>query len=322
MTATAELATTRHPGYRHEAFLYRGDAEFVSGCLPFLRAGLDAGEPVMVAVVPSRIALLRDALGAAAAGIRFVDMAELGRNPARILPAWVAFVDEYGVGKQPVRGIGEPVWAGRRDAEVLECQLHEALLNVAIDPDTSFWLRCPYDVAALPQATIDAVSLSHPVLVGPDEFRGSTGYGGLHLVESLFHGELAESPSESTEAVSEFRFGADDLTSLRRLVGRAADDVGLSGDRVADLELAVHEIAANSIRHGGGQGRVRAWTGDGALHYEVLDAGSIADPLVGRVAPALDAESGRGVWIANQVSDLVQIRSSERGTTVRVLAWL
>src|SRR4051794_16375791 len=114
MNATSGFATQLtsrpHSGHRHEAFLYRSDAEFVNGCVPFLRAGLDAGEPVMVALVPKRIEQLRAVLGPAAAGIRFVDMSELGRNPARILPAWSAFVAEFGAGGQPIRGIGEPVW--------------------------------------------------------------------------------------------------------------------------------------------------------------------------------------------------------------------
>src|SRR3954454_16287668 len=118
MTATVEFATRPHSGYRHEAFLYRGEAEFVSGCVPFLRAGLEAGEPAMVAARPERTEPLRAALGTAAAGVRFVDMVDLGRNPPNILPAWSAFVAEFGAGAQPVRGIGEPVWAGRRTAEV------------------------------------------------------------------------------------------------------------------------------------------------------------------------------------------------------------
>ncbi len=322
MTATvefaAELATKPHSGYRHEAFLYRGDAEFVDGCVPFVRAGLDAGEPVMVAVRPERIEQLREALGTAAAGVRFVDMTALGRNPARILPAWSAFVDEFGAGGQPMRGIGEPVWAGRSDAEVAECQLHEALLNVAVDPDTSFWLRCPYDAAALPPATLEDVPRSHPVLVGPHEFRGSTDYSGLHHVQTLFRGDLPEPPAATTS----FDFGAEDLRALRRRVAEQAADAGVPDSRGSDLQLAVSEIAANSVRHGGGRGRLRIWTADQVFCCEIADTGRISDPLVGRVEPSVQAEHGRGLWLANQVSDLVQVRSHERGTTVRVLTRL
>ena len=38
-----------HDSYRHEALLYRGDDEFVAGTVPFIREGLQAGQPVMVA---------------------------------------------------------------------------------------------------------------------------------------------------------------------------------------------------------------------------------------------------------------------------------
>ena len=52
---------------------------------------------------------------------------------------------------------------------------------------------------------------------------------------------------------------------------------------------------------------------------EVNDAGRIHDPLVGGRRPALDSRGGRGVGLANQLSDLTQIRSTDVGTTVRVL---
>lgn len=316
-----DMRSPRHAGYRHEAFLYRGEAEFLDGCVPFVEAALDADEPVLVALVPERLALLRSALearrGEVDDRVQFVDMSAIGRNPARIIPAWRAFLDAAGAGGRPVRGIGEPIWAGRRPEEVDECQLHEALLNLAVEPDTSFWLRCPYDVDALPAEVIDAVPLSHPVLSGLDDFRGSTGYQGLHHVQALFRATLPP-PAGITSGL---RFGADDLRTLRGLLVREAGD-RLPAQRLDDLGLAVHEIALNSVRHGGGSGSFRVWHRPGALTAEVRDRGHIADPLVGRVAPGLTAESGRGVWIAQQLSDLVQIRSSAGGTTVRLTAWL
>ena len=60
----------------------------------------------------------------------------------------------------------------------------------------------------------------------------------------------------------------------------------------------------------------------GALVVEVRDAGRIADPLVGRQLPSWDAVGGRGLWLANQLCDLVQIRSSDTGTVVRIHTWL
>ena len=67
---------------------------------------------------------------------------------------------------------------------------------------------------------------------------------------------------------------------------------------------------------------LRVWAEDGSLVCEVTDEGVIADPLVGRRRPVLDRAGGRGLWIANQLCDLVQVRSGAAGTTVRLHARL
>ncbi len=85
--------------------------------------------------------------------------------------------------------------------------------------------------------------------------------------------------------------------------------------------LAVHELACNSIEHGGGAGLLRGWTEPASLVLEVADGGVIDDPLVGR-EQALDlSEAGRGIWMANHLCDLVQVRSGHAGTTVRLHTW-
>ena len=37
-----------------------------------------------------------------------------------------------------------------------------------------------------------------------------------------------------------------------------------------------------------------------------------------RLRPDISQEGGRGLWLANQLCDLVKIRSGERGTVVRL----
>jgi anti-sigma regulatory factor (Ser/Thr protein kinase) len=61
------------------------------------------------------------------------------------------------------------------------------------------------------------------------------------------------------------------------------------------------------------------WRTEEHLVCEVRDDGRIDDPLVGRRMPGPEVEGGRGVWMANQLCDLVQVRSSDQGTVVRVL---
>ena len=307
-----------HDGYRHEAFLWRGDEEFLAGTVPFLLEGVEEGQPVMAAVVPRRIDLLRDALGAAAVGVEFVDMTQLGRNPARLIPAWHEFTDAHTESGRAVRGIGEPVWDGRRATELAECQLHEALLNMAVELDTPLWLLCPYDADALPDAVLAEAHRSHPVVVEGQVHRGSTAYGGAHHVAAMFESDLA-----AVDAPASHRpFGPDQLAVVRADVRTRAASAGLTADQGADLALAVHEVAVNSVEHGGGGGELRIWEDEGALVVEVRDSGRIADPMVGRRLPAWDGDGGRGLWLANQLCDLVQIRSGSAGTTVRIHAWL
>jgi MEDS: MEthanogen/methylotroph, DcmR Sensory domain len=105
--------------------------------------------------------------------VEFADIEQLGRNPAQIIPAWQQFLNTRSGRLRPVRGVGEPIWPGRRPEELVECQLHEAMLNIAIDPDTPFWLICSYDAVTLSPAVVGEAHRSHPVIVEAASYQGS-----------------------------------------------------------------------------------------------------------------------------------------------------
>jgi anti-sigma regulatory factor (Ser/Thr protein kinase) len=302
----------RAPRLRHEALFYTGTDDLVNRTAPFVRDALAAGEPVMVALEPGKIARLRDALGAAADRVRFADMHELGENPARILPAWRAFVDRHAASGRPVRGIGEPVWPGRPPAEVGECRCHESLLNVAFEGD-DFWLVCPYDVAALDRAAVEAACATHPVVVEDGGPRPSPGF---RPGDDPLAAPLDEAPGDAPS----FGFDLSALSDVREFVAAHAGRAGLPRERVDELLIAVNEAASNSIRHGGGAGTARVWQDGDAVVCEVRDRGRIRDPLAGRRRPATSADGGYGLWIVNQLCSLVQLRSSADGTVVRMVA--
>ncbi len=188
------MRTPPGTGYRHEAFLFSGVTELLAGTVPFVRAALDADEPVMVALVDAHWQPLRAALGADADRVHHVDMEVLGRNPARIIPAWAAFVEAHRASGRPLRGIGEPIWAGRSDAELAECQMHEALLNLALDPRTPLWLLCPYDVAALAPDVVAEARRSHPTVCEAGLTTPTGTYGGEAHVRDLWAGVLPAAP--------------------------------------------------------------------------------------------------------------------------------
>lgn len=303
--------TMGRPGFRHQALIYRDPEDFLVGVVPFLRGALEAEEPALVAVSRANTALLEGELGADAATVRFVDMEDVGRNPARIIPFWRDFVDEGG--GRPVRGIGEPVWPGREPAEVDECERHEALLNVAFSPPPAWSLLCPYDGRALGEEVLEKVVHSHGAVTRNGVSGCSSEY---HAGRDCFAGELNGQPA----AAESFEFDRGQLADVRRRVERAAAQAGILAPDAADLVIAASELAANSVAHGGGSGTLRTWQDAGRLLIEFEDGGSIEEPLAGRVRPQPTQEGGRGLWLANQLCDLVQIRSRPGRTTVRLQA--
>ena len=100
--------------------------------------------------------------------------------------------------------------------------------------------------------------------------------------------------------------------------GAESVELGIPEEAADDLVLCVDEIAGNSLLHGGGSGVLRVWGGPSTLICEVHRLRHIADPLAGRQSPSLERLGGRGLWLANQLCDLVQIRSGAAGTVVRL----
>jgi anti-sigma regulatory factor (Ser/Thr protein kinase) len=300
-------------GYRHEAFLYCDDDEFLEGAIRFIEEAVEHGEPVLVALAPPKIAALRSKVKNAESNVTFANMEELGRTPARILPAWQAFLSEYPTGRSRLRGIGEPIVPTQDALQLAERQRHEALLNLPFS-DHDFWLLCPYDASALEPGVIDEARRNHPYVRENGRSGPSREYAGADVLARPCRESLPTPPGWA----SSLTFGEGDLHIVRLFVGQHAAQAGIDEDRVAELVLATNEIATNSVRHGGRVGTLRVWWESGWFTCEFVDAGRILDPMVGRVCASTDASGGRGLWIANQICDLVQIRDTEAGTAVRL----
>jgi anti-sigma regulatory factor (Ser/Thr protein kinase) len=302
------------PGFQHDAVFYRDEREFVDATLPFIRDGVAAREAVMVAVDAGKAHALTAALGGAAEAVVFVDMERLGRNPARIIPAWEEFVRTHVSDGKPGRGIGEPAWPGRSAEELVECDHHESLLNLAFGRGPAWWLRCPYDASRLDPAVLDAARRNHPLLVESGSCRESDEYVAPDQRAGPFTGPLPEPPA----ATEQLWFTRGHLRAVRDFVAEHARRLQLDERRTGDLLIAVNELATNSLLHGGGAGVVRAWTDGDALVCEVRDRGRIDRPLTGRERPRPERVGGRGLWMVNHLCDLVQIRSGPAENVIRV----
>jgi len=309
--ATQELPQrSQAPDLIHEALLYRTPKVFAEQVSAFVCAGQSAGEPVLAVLPPDSLQQAQSVLAARAAQVQWTSMLEVGGNPACLLSVYQDWIDAH---PGPVRVIGEPVWPGRSYAETTECLRHEALLNREL-AGASVSALCPYDAARLDPAVLMGAELTHPQLVDDAGRR----WPSERYDASLDFATGARWPQrEPTEPVSEHVFRGD-LQSLRHAVAGDMVVGVLDRERRSDLVFATSEAAANALKHGDGTGTVRLWRDGDAIVSEVVTQSSVADPLAGRRRPDRSADDGRGLWLINQICDLVELRSDARATVLRM----
>lgn len=308
----------------HPALFYADEEAYLVGTVPFLREGLEAGEPVMMAAPPTKLDLVRTALGPLASEVVFRDMTLAGRNPGRIIAGVLRpFVDEH-ADRGRVRIIGEPVWAGRSPAEYAAAVQHEALINVAL-ADRPATVLCPYDTTGLDPVAVGDARRTHPILREGATSSLSEQYTEPVKLAGQVSGLLA-APAEIGETLV---FAAPTgPRAVRTAVAEHALRAGLDQDKAADLCLAASEVAVNTVTHTGRPGLLTLWTRrppgpeaaePAAVVCEVQDSGWIADPLVGRHRCGPADGRGYGLHMAHQLCDLVQVHSDRSlGTTVRM----
>lgn len=127
-------------------------------------------------------------------------------------------------------------------------------------------------------------------------------------------------------------FDGDSLYAVRATVAAHASEAGIQEGRVRNVVLAVHELAANAVRHGAGQGRMRLWvTGDG-IRCELTDAGAPPAGANGdgdgqdtgflnaasAGAELWPVEHGHGLWLVREVADQFSLESGPSGTVAVV----
>ena len=308
------ISVTTEEAFRHSAVFCDGDAEFVQQCGDFLDEAIEADRPVLVMLRPDRSELLKAARsGKSASGsIEFADMSVIGKNPARIIPAWQDFVNTHSAARAGLAGIGEPIWAERDAEEMIECERHEALLNRAFS-GAEFDLICPYDAQTLPAEVLATARRNHPYVWRSGEVR-STGHDGLTLAADRFDVPLAPPPAQAAF----FHVTLETLTTAREFVANQAAIAGLDRRAASEVVLSAHELATNSIRHANGGGVIRCWSDNETLIVEVSDQGTIDDAMIGRRRPTGLQVGSYGHWIANQMCDLVQVRTFATGSAVRI----
>jgi hypothetical protein len=193
-------------------------------------------------------------------------------------------------------GFAEPIWAGRAPAELVEAQRHERLVSIAFAADPEFTMLCAYDTETL----------------GPDVLREAhrchSPAGDMIAVR--FDEPLPEPPGTPAELLL-------DGVSMAGLRVFAEDRVAVDGAQADDMALAITAVA-ESMGRPAGPGRLHIWRESGSVVADIRGLAPVEDPLAGREWPPPAGGPGRGLWLANLLSDLVQVRSDPEEAVVRL----
>jgi hypothetical protein len=162
---------------------------------------------------------------------------------------------------------------------------------------------------------VDEAYPSHPVIVEATTYQGSTQYAGRTHVDSLFSAELSKPAALARPA----HFSSGAVGRLFTYVKLELYVAGLPEHEAAALAGVVQRLAEGSLHRGASGATVKIWAEADAMVCEVADDSVVSDPLLGRRLPR--REDHDALWLANQMCDLVQLRSTEAGTAVRVHHW-
>jgi anti-sigma regulatory factor (Ser/Thr protein kinase) len=142
----------------------------------------------------------------------------------------------------------------------------------------------------------------------------------------VMHSPRADHDGQTAVAtVLDVDFGAATLPLLRQAVRRCASAAGLPDTRVIDVVLAVHELAANTVRHGGGHGHLLMQLTPGILHCQVSDSGPASTSGQppprpqgpGTARPAhWPVQQGHGLWLVHNAATHVQAATGTAGSVV------
>lgn len=298
-------------GALHEAVLYTAPEELAERLVPRLLPSLDDGAPVVAVLDETTRAEVRRALGDAAEHVEFPDPAMVHRLPPFTVAArWAR------LSRRVQTSTGRATVVGQHVGGLPGCsQNHWARLDIALNVAVvglPITVLCPYRTDDLELARVEA---THPRLLTASGVISSSTY--RPPTEALVE-YPPPPPPELGPPVADLAFTADALGDLRHLVAEVAERAATPPERTADLVLAVNEIGSNSIEHGPGQGRLQLWVTDESVVAEVADSGRADLPFPGMVAPPVAGIRGRGLWLASELCDVLQVWSDAQGTVVRV----
>ena len=298
--------------FRHSAFVYESDDEYVVRSVEFLRAGAEAGEGGLVAARHDRLELIREGFDRPPEGIAFLDTASSAARPARTLAArYTTLLDR--LQRFPAMRLLTDVQYGPTADDWREWIGYEAALNRTL-ARLPVWAICAYDARRAPAPLLEALWETHPEVIAGGE-PASNGYRDPREVVRGLAGEPSQLPDLRTVAAGA---GPDDL---RERLAPALAAEGVEGQKALGMLIAANEVAANARCHGEPPVELRVGRHAGRFVCEIEDRGTgFDDPLAGFDPPLERGRRAPGLWVVRQLVWKLEAFPTAAGFTVRL--WL
>jgi anti-sigma regulatory factor (Ser/Thr protein kinase) len=306
--------THPRPGFRHEAAFYDGDDSFLAAVLPFLRAGQDAGEPMVVAVDPHKSELIYSALDDSA-GVEFLSGGAGYRLPADTVRDLLdRFTRHVSVTDARLRVVGEALDPALAPVSWEPWVRYEAAVN-ELFRDFPVSGLCPVDATRLPAEVLSDVTQTHPTIT---PVNGPRADNPAYQDPAAFLAQRGPRPADPLEASPPtFRISDPTPQAAQEAVRSAAEVTHLDPLTASDLELAVNEVLTNAWGYGREPITLCGWAAPERLLITVQDSGpGPADPYAG-LRPVANG-SGLGLWIAHKLCAHVEHSLDAAGFTVRL----
>ena len=309
---------TAERAHGHTAAVVGSAGDLFDVALPWLTAGLAAGDLTVLACDQATSDALRDRLGAdAALLVTDPGIALHGTRPPDAVGALRRLVDraaEQGSGR--VRVLGMPSF-GSSPRDLHETQRFEAALN-PVFAGAPVDRLCVYDRRVLSPAAFASAAPTHPHLLAGGTVFTNRGYRRPDsYVRSL---PVPREPMEDRPPAFAVD-GMESLPDLRHQMGAALARHVPDRERCEDLHLAVSEIAANAFRHGVPPVSARLWASTDRVVCTLTDRGTgFVDELAGFQPAHGDdlSRGGMGLWLARKLWDHVDLVAAPTGLTVRL----
>jgi anti-sigma regulatory factor (Ser/Thr protein kinase) len=295
----------------HALLTYDSDEGLRSRAVPYLQEGFERDETVVAVVSAEAEHVLRAALGADAARVRWqVDGVSYARLGA-MFEGFRRFLAEQRAAGVALRLLAQNDVRGSADR--MAAYLRFEAMATPVLGSFGFPWACLYDTRIHSVGTLDGAQRTHPCLL---DARGRE----VHNADYVDPGDYLTrsrppAPPPVSPGVDLAVDGPSELAAFRHSLRRWAALQMSGGHEVDGVVIAVGEAVTNALQHGAPPVRVQAWTADGTVSVRVHDAGSTAIPVdAGYRRPPPEADHGYGLWVARQLADAVTTCTDLTGT--------